>query len=336
MKILITGAAGFIGYHLCRKLIKCDCEVIGLDNINSYYDVDLKYLRLENLGINQDEIFENKQCKSKFFSNFIFTKLDLCEKEKLTELLIKEKFDIVCNLAAQAGVRYSIENPDAYIDSNISGFMNILEGCRIAGIRNLLYASSSSVYGLNEKQPFVEVDKTEKPVSMYAATKKANELMAHVYSNMYGFNTIGLRFFTVYGPFGRPDMAYFSFAKKIFSEQSINVYNNGNMKRDFTYIDDIIEGIEKIIFSGFSKNINSQNKIYNIGRGKPESLMDFIKCIEDNLGKKAILNMMPMQQGDVTETYADVTELERDFNYKPYVNMKEGIKKFIEWFIAIK
>lgn len=193
-----------------------------------------------------------------------------------------------------------------------------------------------AVYGLNEKQPFAEVDKTEKPISIYAATKKTNELMAHVYSNMYGLNTIGLRFFTVYGSFGRPDMAYFSFAEKIFSGQSINVYNNGNMKRDFTYIDDIIEGIEKIISSAFSKNVNSQNKIYNIGRGKAESLMDFIKCIEDNFGKKAILNMMPMLPGDVTETYADVTELERDFNYKPCVNMEEGIKKFIEWFITTK
>lgn len=336
MKILITGAAGFIGYHLCDSLLGNGCMIVGLDSINPYYDETFKYMRLENLGIAKKDIEEGKLCVSGKNSNFRFIKLDLCSREKLFKLFEDEKFDIVCNLAAQAGVRYSVENPYVYTESNISGFLNILEGCRRSNIPSLLYASSSSVYGLNKDQPFSENDKTEMPVSMYAATKKANELMAHVYSNLYGIKSIGLRFFTVYGPLGRPDMAYFKFAENIMSGRSIDIYNNWKMKRDFTYIDDIVKGMKKIIFSDFWTDPGVKYKIYNIGRGKPESLRDFVGCIEKELGKKAKYNMLPMQPGDVAETYADVSALENDFRYRPSVNIDEGIKIFIEWFVGYK
>ena len=316
MKILVTGAAGFIGFHLCRRLFDMNCEVVGLDNMNSYYDVELKNLRLSELRSQNPD--------------FRFFRMDLGEKDTLAELLESERFDVVCNLAAQAGVRYSIKNPYTYIDSNVYGFLNLLEGIAHHHKCPLVYASSSSVYGGNDVQPFSEDQKTESPVSLYAATKKANELMAHVYSDMYSLKTVGLRFFTVYGPFGRPDMAYFKFADKISAGKPIDVYNYGDMKRDFTYVDDVVAGIVRILFSDFQEKDNY--RIYNIGRGKPESLMDFIGYIEAGLGKKAVLNMLPMQAGDVHETFADVSRLAADFGYSPSVDLKDGIKEFIDWY----
>ncbi|MCQ2603499.1 MAG: NAD-dependent epimerase/dehydratase family protein [Spirochaetia bacterium] len=316
MKILVTGAAGFIGFHLCRRLFDMNCEVVGLDNMNSYYDVELKNLRLSELRSQNPD--------------FRFFRMDLGEKDALAELLENERFDVVCNLAAQAGVRYSIKNPYTYIDSNVYGFLNLLEGIAHHHKCPLVYASSSSVYGGNDVQPFSEDQKTESPVSLYAATKKANELMAHVYSDMYSLKTVGLRFFTVYGPFGRPDMAYFKFADKISAGKPIDVYNYGDMKRDFTYVDDVVAGIVRILFSDFQEKDNY--RIYNIGRGKPESLMDFIGYIEAGLGKKAVLNMLPMQAGDVHETFADVSRLSADFGYSPSVDLKDGIKEFIDWY----
>lgn len=316
MKILVTGAAGFIGFHLCRRLFDMNCEVVGLDNMNSYYDVELKNLRLSELRSQNPD--------------FRFFRMDLGEKDALAELLENERFDVVCNLAAQAGVRYSIKNPYTYIDSNVYGFLNLLEGIAHHHKCPLVYASSSSVYGGNDVQPFSEDQKTESPVSLYAATKKANELMAHVYSDMYSLKAVGLRFFTVYGPFGRPDMAYFKFADKISTGKPIDVYNYGDMKRDFTYVDDVVAGIVRILFSDFQEKDNY--RIYNIGRGKPESLMDFIGYIEAGLGKKAVLNMLPMQAGDVHETFADVSRLAADFGYSPSVDLKDGIKEFIDWY----
>lgn len=312
MKILVTGAAGFIGYHLCRRLMETDAEVVGIDSMNSYYDVELKNSRLEKL------------------EGLDFHKLDMCNREELFSFLEEKKFDVVCNLAAQAGVRYSIENPYTYIENNISAFLNLLEGCRRAGTRNIVYASSSSVYGRNREMPFTEAEKTDSPASLYAATKKADELMAHVYADMYGMNMVGLRFFTVYGPLGRPDMAYFKFAKKITEGKPIDVYNFGEMKRDFTYVDDVTEGIEHILFSDFGSF--DKFRVYNIGRGKPEKLSDMIRFIEEGLGKKAELNLMPMQSGDVLETFADISALERDYGYSPSTDLKVGLNKFIEWF----
>ncbi len=312
MKILVTGAAGFIGYHLCRRLMETDAEAVGIDSMNSYYDVELKNSRLEKLA------------------GLEFRKLDMCCREELFALLEEKKFDVVCNLAAQAGVRYSIENPYTYVENNISAFLNLLEGCRRAGTRNIVYASSSSVYGRNREMPFTEAEKTDSPASLYAATKKADELMAHVYADMYGMNMVGLRFFTVYGPLGRPDMAYFKFAKKITEGKPIDVYNFGEMKRDFTYVDDVTEGIEHILFSDFGSF--DKFRVYNIGRGKPEKLSDMIRFIEEGLGKKAELNLMPMQSGDVLETFADISALERDYGYSPSTDLKVGIDRFIKWF----
>ena len=315
MKVLVTGCAGFIGYHLSKKLCRSGCDVVGLDSMSSYYDVALKERRLEGLE------------KEK---NFRFLKLDLCQREEIFKLIKEGQFDIVCNLAAQAGVRYSIDNPYTYIDSNVMGFLNLLEGIAHYGKCPLIFASSSSIYGDSSTQPFSEDQKTDSPVSLYAATKKADELMAHVYSNMYGIPIVGLRFFTVYGPFGRPDMAYYKFAEKISVGKPIDVYNYGKMKRDFTYVDDITEGIKKIISSDFSGR--SDLRIYNIGRGKPELLMDLIRYIEEGLGKKAEINMLPMQSGDVVETFADVSRLKADFGYSPSVDLKDGIARFIEWY----
>lgn len=312
MKILVTGAAGFIGYHLCRRLMKTDAEITGIDSMNSYYDVELKNSRLEKL------------------EGLDFRKLDMCCREEFFSLLEERKFDVVCNLAAQAGVRYSIENPYTYVENNISAFLNLLEGCRRAGTKNIVYASSSSVYGRNREMPFTEAEKTDSPASLYAATKKADELMAHVYADMYGMNLVGLRFFTVYGPLGRPDMAYFKFAKKITEGKPIDVYNFGEMKRDFTYVDDVTEGVERILFSDFGSF--EKCRIYNIGRGKPEKLSDMISFIEEGLGRKAELNLMPMQSGDVLETFADISALERDYGYAPSTDLKVGLNKFIEWF----
>jgi len=333
MKILVTGAAGFIGFHTCLKLVNQGHDVYGIDNINDYYDPKLKFDRLKELGFNQAEtkLFKNEVQSAKF-NSLRFSRIDLIDHESIDNLFKQEKFEVVCNLAAQAGVRYSIENPKAYIDSNISGFLNILEGCRNHKVKHLVYASSSSVYGENKKVPFETTDNVDHPISLYAATKKSNELMAHTYGHLYGFKTTGLRFFTVYGPWGRPDMAYYLFADAISNDKPIKVFNNGQMERDFTYIDDIVNGITKII----EKNIDSREhyKIYNIGNNKTESLQDFIETIEVAMGKNAIKEMYPMQQGDVPKTFADVNELINDYHYHPSTSIQEGINRFTDWYKA--
>jgi UDP-glucuronate 4-epimerase len=326
MKILVTGAAGFIGFHLIKALLGNDCFIVGIDNLNTYYDVQLKKDRLHILN------------KSATNENFIFIELDLSDRQAMTNLFAQYKFDIVINLGAQAGVRYSIENPQAYMDSNMVGFLNVLEGCRHSNIKHLIYASSSSVYGMNIKQPFSTEDRVDYPISLYAATKKSNELMAHSYSHLYNIPTTGLRFFTVYGPYGRPDMAYFSFTKKILAGEQIDVYNNGEMQRDFTYIDDIIEGIMRIVdkapipqASSTSKAI-APYKIYNIGNNQPITLRRFITAIESACGKKAKENLLPMQPGDVPITYADIDELSADTGFRPSTGIEEGIANFVEWY----
>jgi len=335
MKILVTGAAGFIGFHTCLKLVRQGHDVYGIDNINDYYDPKLKFDRLNELGFNEaaSKLFNN-EVKSAKFNSLRFSRIDLVDHESIDDLFKQEQFEVVCNLAAQAGVRYSIENPKAYIDTNISGFLNILEGCRNHKVKHLVYASSSSVYGENKKVPFETTDNVDHPISLYAATKKSNELMAHTYGHLFGFKTTGLRFFTVYGPWGRPDMAYYLFAEAISNDKSIKVFNNGEMERDFTYIDDIVNGVTKII----EKNIDSRAhyKIYNIGNNKTESLQDFIATIEEALGKDAIKEMYPMQQGDVPKTFADVDELINDYEYSPSTDIKSGIQIFVKWFINYK
>jgi len=342
--ILVSGVAGFIGFHLVKKLVNNGYDVLGIDNINDYYDVKLKYGRLKELGIEKDKIEYNKMVKSSIFDNFKFIKLNLEDKDNIFKLLRYNRVENICHLAAQAGVRYSLENPYAYIDSNIYGFMNILEACRQFNIKNLSFASSSSVYGLNKKQPFSEHDCVDHPISLYAATKKSNELMAHTYAHLFGIKATGLRFFTVYGPWGRPDMALFKFVRNILEDKPIDVYNYGNMQRDFTYIDDIVDGVFHTIehpakpnelfdfLNPDSASAPSSYKIYNIGNNSPVKLMDFIEAIEENLNKKAKINMMPMQMGDVESTYADVSDLISDFRYKPSTPIKVGVKKFIAWF----
>jgi len=344
MKILVTGTAGFIGFHLAKKLLERGDEVVGLDNINDYYDVNLKYGRLKELGIQREHIEANEYAISDIFPKHRFIKLDLADKEGIDRIFETESLDAVCHLAAQAGVRYSLENPHAYIQSNVSGFMNILEGCRNYGVQNLSYASSSSVYGLNKSQPFKTSDKTEHPVSLYAATKKSNEMMAHTYSHLYGIRTTGLRFFTVYGPWGRPDMAPMLFTDAILHDRPIKVFNYGKMSRDFTYIDDIVEGLLKVIDNPASSNPswNPENPeiqsssapyhIYNIGNNAPVDLMEFIETIENALGKEAEKNMLPIQPGDVESTYADTTELNTNFNYKPYTPLVKGVSEFVQWY----
>lgn len=344
MKILVTGTAGFIGYHLAKKLLERGDEVVGLDNINDYYDVNLKYARLNELGIDKDEVKENNIVSSSTYPKHRFIKVNLEDTQTINKLFETEKLDAVCNLAAQAGVRYSIENPHAYIESNIVGFMNILEACRHNNVKNLSYASSSSVYGLNKSQPFNTSDNTDHPVSLYAATKKANEMMAHTYSHLYNIHTTGLRFFTVYGPWGRPDMAPMLFTDAILNDRAIKVFNNGEMSRDFTYIDDIVDGIIKVIdnpaksseeFSASNPNPSTSSapyQIYNIGNNSPLSLMTFIETIENALGKKAEKNFMPMQDGDVVSTYADVNGLINDFGYKPDTKLSDGIGEFVKWY----
>ncbi len=329
MKILVTGTAGFIGYHLAKKLLERGDEVVGIDNINDYYDVNLKYGRLKELGIDQTKIEENQPVDSTLFPKHTFIKLDLADKEQMETLFQREKFDAVCNLAAQAGVRYSLENPHAYIDSNIQGFMNILEGCRQNGIKNLSYASSSSVYGLNKEQPFKTSDQVDQPISIYAATKKSNELMAHTYSHLFGISTTGLRFFTVYGPWGRPDMAPMLFTDAILHNRAIKVFNQGDMSRDFTYIDDIVDGCIKVIDNPNEKELY---QIYNIGNNAPVQLMDFIKALEHSLGTEAMKEYLPMQPGDVKSTYADVSGLIDNFNYKPDTSIQDGVDQFAKWY----
>ncbi len=344
MKILVTGTAGFIGFHLAKRLISEGHTVIGLDSINDYYDVNLKYGRLSVSGIERDKIEYNKLVQATGDIPYRFIKLNLEDRENLNLLFKNEKFDRVCNLAAQAGVRYSLTNPYAYIDSNIVGFINILEACRHHDVRHLVYASSSSVYGLNETIPFSEKDNVDHPISLYAATKKANELMAHTYSHLYGLPTTGLRFFTVYGPWGRPDMALFIFTKAILEGKPIQVFNNGEMERDFTYVDDIVEGIFRVLmkepagnkeWKGTSPDPSSSPapyKIYNIGNSKPVKLMNFIRAIENATGKKAIIEYQPMQAGDVKRTWAELDNFTRMFEYQPNVEVKEGIHKFFSWY----
>lgn len=337
MKILVTGAAGFIGFHVTLSLLKKGHTVVGLDNINDYYDVNLKYARLGELGIIKEEAETfNRLCGSSLFSSTLsFMRLNLEDRVKLPEFFKKEKFDVVCHLAAQAGVRYSLENPETYIDSNIVGFLNILECCRHHNIKHLVYASSSSVYGLNKKIPFSTKDNVDHPISLYAASKKSNELMAHTYSHLFKIPTTGLRFFTVYGPWGRPDMALYLFTEAITQGKAINVFNNGNMERDFTYVDDITEGVVRVTESDTTSRNNEGElyKIYNIGNNQSVKLLDFIKEIEHNLGVKAQKNMMPIQPGDVERTWANVDDLIADYGYRPKTSVKEGVKKFVEWYI---
>lgn len=327
MKILITGAAGFIGSALMLKLAARGEEVVGIDNLNDYYDVRLKYARLQRCGFTKPFI-GGDAVASPLFPNCRFIKMGIDNKEMIDKLFEDEKFDKVMNLAAQAGVRYSISNPYSYLESNLAGFLNILEACRNNQVKHLIYASSSSIYGLNDKVPYSELDKTDRPVSLYAATKKSNELMAHAYSVLYKFAVTGLRYFTVYGPYGRPDMSPVLFAGAILRGEPIKVFNNGDMLRDFTYIDDIVDGTIAAI-----DNIpESGREVYNIGCGHPVKLMDFISEIEKALGKEAEKIFMPMQQGDVYMTYADTTKLERDLGYKPKVELHQGIERFMDWF----
>ncbi len=344
MKILITGTAGFIGFHLANKLIARGYDVVGLDSINDYYDINLKYSRLDYAGIDRKKIGYNLLIESSLNKNYKFIQLKLEDKENLDSLFKAEKFDAVCNIAAQAGVRYSLKNPTAYIDANISGFMNILEACRHFNVNNLSYASSSSVYGLNESYPFSTSDNVDHPISLYAASKKSNELMAHTYSHLYGISTTGLRFFTVYGPWGRPDMALFLFTKAAIEKKPIDIFNNGKMLRDFTYIDDIIEGLTRIIENPAKSNVkwNGKNpnpssssapyRIYNIGNNNPVKLLDFISAIENAIGKKIDKNFLPLQPGDVPATYANVDDLVSDIDYKPNTSVQDGINQFVKWY----
>lgn len=336
MKILVTGAAGFIGFHVSKKLVEKGHEVVGLDNINDYYDTKLKYDRLSELGIDSKKAKEyNTLSKSELpNSSFSFIRLDVADRQSLPLLFSSQKFDIVCNLAAQAGVRYSLENPEAYVDSNIVGFLNVLECCRHNAIEHLVYASSSSVYGLNEKVPFETSDSVDHPISLYAATKKSNELMAHTYSHLYGFATTGLRFFTVYGPWGRPDMAMFLFTDAIINDRPIKVFNNGAMERDFTYVDDITEGVVRIIEKkkASKNNLKADYQIYNIGNNSSVKLLDFISAIEQKLIKTASKKMLPMQPGDVERTWANVDDLIKDYDYRPNTSIKKGVSAFIDWY----
>lgn len=331
MKILVTGTAGFIGSYLARRLASRGDSVIGIDCINDYYDVNLKYARLECGGIAKDQIKYGEEVQSSVFPTYTFIKLKLEDEEGMQALFKTHQFDVVVNLAAQAGVRYSIKNPQAYITCNMRGFTNILECCRYSdSVKHLVYASSSSVYGGNTKVPFSEEDPVDNPASVYAATKRSNELLAHVYASLYGLNSTALRFFTVYGPWGRPDMAPWLFADAILHDKPIKVFNNGNLSRDFTYIDDIIEGVVRTVDA---KVTEPRSEIYNIGCGQPVQLMDFIRTIEEKLGKEAIKEYMPMQKGDVYQTYADTTKLERDFGYTAKTSLKEGISQQMDWFI---
>ncbi|AXJ00421.1 UDP-glucuronate 4-epimerase [Cyclonatronum proteinivorum] len=344
MKVMITGTAGFIGFHLVKLLIQDGHEVVGIDSINDYYDINLKYDRLKETGIDKEAIQEGTAVQSTTLSGYRFVKLGLEDKEGILELFKKERFDVVVNLAAQAGVRYSLINPHTYIDANITGFLNILEGCRHYPVKHLIYASSSSVYGANTKMPFSVNHNVDHPVSLYATSKKANELMAHTYANLFNIPSTGLRFFTVYGPWGRPDMALFLFTKAITENKPIDVFNHGEMMRDFTYIDDIVESIRRLVpkppvastsWSGDNPDPATSfapYQIFNIGNSNPVKLMDFVKEIEKNLGREAEKNMMDIQPGDVPKTWADVEALFDYTDYRPKYTIKEGIKNFIEWY----
>jgi UDP-glucuronate 4-epimerase len=344
MKVLVTGAAGFIGSFTAARLAHRGDEVVGIDNINDYYDVGLKYGRLERDGIGRRKAEEGEWVQSVRHPNYRFKRMDLANREAMEKVFDKENFDTVCHLAAQAGVRYSIVNPYSYVDANIVGFIHLLECCRHHPVKHLVYASSSSVYGLNEKYPFAVQDNVDHPVSLYAATKKADELMAHTYSHLYGLPTTGLRFFTVYGPWGRPDMALFLFTRAIQEGKPIDVFNHGKMKRDFTYIDDIVTGVVKVLdkrpqgdpqWSGKKPDPSRSRapyRIYNIGNNSPVELMTFIEAIEKALGRKAKKNLLPIQPGDVPATWANVDDLVRDFGYAPTVRVEEGVERFVKWY----
>ncbi|WP_461634145.1 NAD-dependent epimerase [Labilibaculum euxinus] len=352
MKILVTGVAGFIGFHLVEALVKLGHDVVGIDNINNYYDINLKYARLAESGIDRSKVDRGPDpetsgegsvkvdsgslpyVQSQKYKNYRFLKLDITNLKGLEDLFVTEKFTHVVNLAAQAGVRYSIENPHAYIQSNVVGFVNILECCRHNKIEHLVYASSSSVYGANAKIPFSEEDRVDHPVSLYAATKKSNELMAYTYSHLYNLPTTGLRFFTVYGPWGRPDMSPMLFANAITNGEPIKVFNNGEMQRDFTYIDDIVEGVVRCISISTEKQTKAE--VFNIGNSKPVNLMEFISIMEDCLGREAEKIFMPMQDGDVKVTYASTIKLENRIKYKPTTCLPDGLRKFTEWFEKYK
>jgi len=341
-KILITGSAGFIGFHLVKELVELlGVEVIGIDNINSYYDTNLKYDRLNELGVDKSEIDWFNEVYSNKYSNYSFIRMNLEDSMELFDLCEKNHFDYIIHLAAQAGVRYSLENPSAYIQSNIVGFGNILEASRLFKVKHLIYASSSSVYGMNKKIPFSTTDNVDYPISIYAATKKANELMAHTYSHLYQIPTTGLRFFTVYGPWGRPDMAYFNFSKNIFENKEIVLFNGGKMRRDFTFISDIIDGILEVLKAipiskenlGYeARHLSAPYRILNLGNNKPVELMDFVNTLENALGKKALKKFEKLQKGDVLETWADLSITQKEINYNPKVGVNEGLKIFANWF----
>ena len=345
MRYLVTGTAGFIGFHLAKKLLERGEEVVGLDIINDYYDINLKYARLEHMGISKDQIERNDLVQSSTYPGYRFVQMELSEKEPVMALFAEEKFDVVIHLAAQAGVRYSLSHPEVYIQSNILAFLNILEGCRYHPVKHLVYASSSSVYGANEKLPFSTSDTVDHPMSLYAASKKSNELMAHTYSHLFGIPTTGLRFFTVYGPWGRPDMALFLFTEAILKGESIQVFNYGKMKRDFTFVDDIVVGVMKVTDRPSKPNpdFDPQNpdpgsskapyKIYNIGNSSPVLLMDYIKAVEKGLGKEAKMELLPLQPGDVPASHADVTDLVLDTGYKPATRIEDGVRAFTDWYL---
>ena len=338
MKILVTGSAGFIGFYLTKRLISLGHSVIGIDNINDYYDTELKYARLQQSGIERDKVGYGKKIRNIALQNnavlpaYSFVKLDVTDREKLFSLFAGEQFDCVCNLAAQAGVRYSLENPYSYIDSNINGFINILEACRHNKIKHLVFASSSSVYGMNEKVPFSVTDRVDHPVSLYAATKVSNELMAHTYSCLFNIPSTGLRFFTVYGPWGRPDMAYYKFARAIMANEPVEIYNHGDMSRDFTYIDDIIDGVVAAIEHIPSANL-TPFALYNLGNSRSEKLMDFIETLEKHLGRKSEKKYLGMQPGDVPVTFADIGITEQELGWKPKTSIDDGLNFFAEWFL---
>lgn len=343
-KILVTGTAGFIGFHLTNRFVKEGFEVVGLDIINDYYDINLKYSRLEFLGFAKEQIALNKKSRSKTHSNLSFIQADLANHEFIVKMMLSESFDYVVNLAAQAGVRYSIDNPLAYTHSNLDGFLSILEGARHSKVKHLVYASTSSVYGLNTSMPLKETTPTEHPMALYAATKKANEMMAHSYSHLFDLPTSGLRFFTVYGPWGRPDMALFLFAEAMKKGQPLKVFNHGKMIRDFTYVDDIVESIKRLVVKPPKRNIDwngdipridtssAPYRIFNIGNGSPVELMRYIESVESAMGIKAEYNMMDIQPGDVPATHADTTALEDYIGFKPETSVEEGVSKFISWY----
>jgi len=344
VKVLVTGAAGFIGFHLCRLLGARGEQVVGIDSINEYYDPGLKHARLAELGIDRPSADSGRLAQSTRFARMGFCRLSLEDRVGMDRLFSTQKFDRVCHLAAQAGVRYSLENPRAYIEANVVGFLNVLEGCRATGVGHLVFASSSSVYGLSRRTPFSEHDGTDHPVSLYAASKKADEMMAHVYAHLYGIPTTGLRFFTVYGPWGRPDMAYHKFARAIVAGEPIELFNSGEMTRDFTYVDDVVEGVARVMDRPPAPDprwdparpdpasSSAPYRVYNIGSNRAEPLASLVAALESGLGRKAKRRLVPMQPGDVRATEADVSDLQRDFGWKPTTTLAEGIVRFVEWY----